>query len=255
MKPLGRSIVLVVGLILVSACSTMSKDNASKIAAPAGEEGAAQARVADLEVEVARLKSDNARLMARLLEIKRENEKLAATNEAAPSAQDSQQPVVEANLRDRPSLAVPTPAPQPNAVVEEAASPDLKNGDVPVASAPRMVQPTFASTDAVFENEAGGDEIETQSVLFGVHLASYRRAADARTGWAKLQRDYPDELGLLEPRIRAISIPGKGDFLRLIGGGFSSREKAAALCASLKDKGFYCAVTSFEGQRLSLGAG
>ncbi len=68
----------------------------------------------------------------------------------------------------------------------------------------------------------------------------------------RLQRENPDELGLLEPRIEQITVPERGKFLRLIGGGFSSEEKAAALCASLKQKGLFCSVTGFNGDRLPL---
>jgi hypothetical protein len=87
----------------------------------------------------------------------------------------------------------------------------------------------------------------------GVHLASYRHREQAQEGWRQLQRENPDELGLLEPRIIAVTIPEKGDFLRLIGGGFSSQEKAAALCTNLKQKGVFCTVSGFEGDRLALG--
>jgi hypothetical protein len=113
------------------------------------------------------------------------------------------------------------------------------------------VQPTFSSSEQTFENEAHGD-IKLSSVLWGVHLASYRRAEEAGAGWRKLQRDFPDELGLLEPRIEKVTIDGKGEFLRLVGGGFSSREKARALCATLAAKGVFCRVASFGGDRLSL---
>ena len=103
----------------------------------------------------------------------------------------------------------------------------------------------------MFENEAEGD-IKTQSVLFGVHLASYRKMDEARAGWRQLQRENPEELGLLEPRVEEISVEGKGQFLRLIGGGFASRDKAEALCGQIKAKGLFCTVESFEGERLSL---
>jgi hypothetical protein len=75
---------------------------------------------------------------------------------------------------------------------------------------------------------------------------------EARSGWRQLQRENPDELGLLEPRVEGVSVAGKGDFLRLVGGGFASRDKAESLCGQLKEKGLFCSVTSFEGERLSL---
>ena len=207
---------------------------------------AAEMRTAELEVEVAKLKSDNARLATQVLDLQRKNEKLAAAEDAA--AEDEEQTLA---LRNNPVIELRDPDVNSAAVVEEAGTPEPGESDVPVAPAPRMVQPTFASTDSVFENEAAGD-IETASVLFGVHLASYRKTAEAREGWRQLQRENPDELGLLEPRIERVLLDDKGVFLRLIGGGFSSQEKASALCASLQQRGLFCSVSGFNGQRLSL---
>lgn len=238
-------------VLLISACSTFSGGKShNAVIEPDAE--AAQTQVAQLKVEVTRLKSENARLTNRLLELERENEKLSAENEKSSAQEEKQEEVAKADQpAPAPAVALRSGQPQTKAVVERANAPEIKQSDVPVQDAPRLVQPSFASTEAVFENEAS-DEIQTQSVLFGVHLASYRRIADAREGWRKLQRENPDELGLLEPRLEKVTIKGKGDFLRLIGGGFSSREKAAALCANLRQKGLYCNVTSFEGERLSL---
>jgi len=207
----------------------------------------AKLQVASLEAEIARLKSQNARLANEVLALQRERDQgaaaeLAAEAERAAAAVPPSKPEYLTSERE---------APRAKAVVDDAASPALAKTDVPVESAPRLVQPTFASNEVVFENEAEGD-IETQSVLFGVHLASYRHVEEARTGWRKLQRENPDELGLLEPRVEAVTIEGKGRFLRLIGGGFAAREKAEALCGELKARGLFCTVESFEGERLSL---
>ena len=158
-----------------------------------------------------------------------------------------------------PNPAVPPPnAPlvKPEAVV---AAPEagraLAGSPAPVDSSPRLVQPSFASLEeTVFENEAAGD-IQMSSVMYGAHLASYRHEAEARTGWRKLQRENPDELGLLEPRVEKVSLDDRGDFMRLIGGGFTTQDKAAALCVRLKARGVYCAVSGFTGQRLSLSNG
>ena len=246
--PSVKVLRIVALLATVSACSTFG--GSGREAALPNELEATHERANALEVEVARLKSENARLSNQVLELQRENETLVAENDetlgaGAPDLKDGpgEAPVVIASAK---------PQPQENAVVDTANAPELEQSDVPVEEAPRLVQPSFASTEAVFENEVDGDEIETTSVLFGVHLASYRNMPEAREGWQKLQRENPDELGLLEPRVETVTIPEKGVFMRLIGGGFSSQDKAAALCASLKEKSLFCAVSSFNGERLSL---
>ena len=205
----------------------------------------AETKVASLEAQLARLKSENARLANKLLEAQRDRDRVAMNDSNAPELRDATQ-----DLPPAPEVNLPAPLPLENAVVDEAKAPDLRGSDVPVESAPRLVQPNFASDSTVFENEDNGD-IETASVLYGVHLASYRQATEAREGWRKLQRENPDELGLLEPRLEAVEIPEKGSFLRLIGGGFSSNEKAQALCGQMEQKGLFCAVVGFNGQRLA----
>lgn len=248
LKPLG----ILLALSLPAACATFPGQTSALEAA--NED--AQIRVAALEIENDRLRSENARMAETLTTLQRENAKMRAAGQAAAqqnSAEgEGEQKTADAGLRDRQTLSVPASKTNPDAVVDEPEGSALANGDVPVASSPRLVQSTFASNDAVFENEADG-EIPTESVLYGVHLASYRKLEEAREGWSKLQRQNPDELGLLEPRVETVTIPDKGVFVRLIGGGFSSEEKAAALCARLRPKDVYCAVSSFSGQRLSLG--
>ena len=241
--PSVKVLRIVVLLAMVSACSTLG--GSGREAALPNELEATHARANALEVEVARLKSENARLSNQVLDLQRENETLVAETDDALELKEGplEAPVVIASAR---------PQPQENAVVDTANAPELEQSDVPVEEAPRLVQPSFASTEAVFENEADADEIETESVLFGVHLASYRNMPEASEGWQKLQRENPDELGLLEPRVETVTLPEKGVFMRLIGGGFSSQDKAAALCANLKQKGLFCAVSSFNGDRLSL---
>ncbi len=238
-----RTIGVFAALFTLSACATFSGgDDAAVISEADAETGAV--KVASLEAEVARLKTQNARLANEVLAMQRERDRIAA----AEIAQAEQ--AAEVSLPPAPEAIVPDETPS-TAVVDDAASPSLAQTDVPVQTAPRLVQPTFASNETVFENEADG-EIKTESVLYGVHLASYRQMDEARAGWRQLQRENPDELGLLEPRVEGVTVKDKGRFLRLIGGGFSAKDKAADLCAQLKTKGMFCSVASFDGERLSL---
>ena len=210
---------------------------------------AARAHVATLEDEITTLKSENTKLEKQLRKTSRDRDRLAAKIESPGADQNELSDV--AALPEAPAITVPGPQLRTRAVVDDANAPELAQTDVPIEDSPRLVQPAFASNEMVFENEADG-EIQTASVLFGVHLASYRLTEEARNGWRQLQRENPDELGLLEPRTEPVEIDDKGVFLRLIGGGFSSNEKAQALCANLKQKGLFCSVVSFQGQRLSL---
>lgn len=232
---------------MLAGCSTFAGGGNDTPSVDLSAVEAAQTRVAALQVEVSRLKSENARLANQLLDIQRERARAqnAAREEAEAADTDESAAAQE-------QATVPDPLPLANAVVDTANDPAIAQSDVPVENAPRLVQPAFASNETVFENEADENAIETTSVLFGVHLASYRARDEARDGWRQLQRANPDELGLLEPRVENVVIEDKGVFLRLIGGGFSSRDRASALCDVLKTKGQFCSVVGFAGQRLSL---
>ena len=251
--PMIRMFALVGAMAILSACSTISGGGSGSASAVAATDDlvASQEKAAELEVEVSRLKSENARLANLILALERARDDREEEEEIAKLEASKPAPRRIANSEPE-SIAVPPV--NEAAVVAEAAAPDIRETDVPLEQAPRLVQPNFVSTEAVYENEAVG-EIETESVLFGVHLASYREIPEAQEGWRKLQRENPEELGLLEPRVERITLPGKGEFLRLIGGGFSSDAKAADLCDLLKAKGLFCSVSGFGGDPLSLSAG
>lgn len=204
------------------------------------------ARIAALESEVRTVRSENEKLSRRLAELQKDSR-------AAPGAENPPPPALKDDAVRPLAAAPPGTAPEirPETVIAAAdASAALASSPAkPVDPAPRLVQPTFASKEEIFENEAG-DAIRTASVLFGVHLASYRHEAEARTGWVKLQQDFPDELGLLEPRLERVDIEGRGEFLRLVGGAFASEAKASALCERLRAKSAYCAVARFAGEKL-----
>lgn len=246
--------------LIATGCTTVGqaigperRDNsASAISASASEVNWAFADVTAMEQKVASLQSENARLVKRVMELEAALDTvIEAPKETVIAASD--QPGADGPpARDRPAPSAP-PLRQPEAVI---ASPGGRVEDVPVAEAPRLVQPSFAAAETVFENEApltDRGDIAVSSVLWGVHLASYRAQEEARNGWRKLQQENPDELGLLEPRVESIDIDGRGRFWRLIGGGFETEATAQTLCQTLEAKGLYCQVAGFGGQRLTLG--
>jgi len=232
-------------MALAAGCSTVGdRDDALITGSAANDLAWSFARTAELEAQVATLSIENERLNKRLAELQ------------TPRPVDVPSPAPQASLPtgQRPAQ----PAVKPDQVIAAArADKALADAPPPVESSPRLVQPTFASSEeTIFENEAIG-EIATASVMFGVHLASYRSADQARDGWRRLQREHPDELGLLEARVSRVTLEGRGEFLRLIGGGFATEGKAASLCDRLRAKGVFCAVSGYNGERLprSNGAG
>lgn len=244
MRP-AKLLSLICAAAFLSACSTLTGGDD---VVGAADDAYSNPREIEAQTKVARLQTENARLANRVLELQRENDRLKRASATAAAAQaEAEQAAAPAET----AVALREPEVLQQPVVDNPETPEMTNTEVPVEPAPRLTQPTFESTDAVFENEAGS-ESRSPANLFGVHLASYRQEDEAREGWSKLQRENPDELGLLEPRLESVQVPERGSFLRLIGGGLSSREKAEALCSNLKSKGLYCAVSDFAGERLSL---
>ncbi|HBS35149.1 MAG TPA: hypothetical protein DEA50_08755 [Parvularcula sp.] len=239
-------------LLLAQSCATIfGSDKADLVASQAVELDTVKAERAGLQAKVEQLKAENARLESQLADVSKKAAKTAAAESGPglpPAPQPADQRLTALELAEKPLSTAPA-AP---VVAAPNADERLPAAPVPVDEQPRLVQPRFASTDKNFENEAANPEIKMTSVLWGVHLASYRRMEEASAGWAKLQRDNPDQLGLLEPRIERVDVEGKGAYLRLVGGGFSSREKAKALCDELAAKGVFCRVANFGGERLSM---
>lgn len=236
---LRAQIIAVFSAAALSACSAIGDEQADITGDSVDEINWGQQRTAELERQIAELKARNA-------ELEREIEALRQ-----PQNADGEEMASAGKSAADGSLA---PAIKPETVIAaaDAQAALADSPEKPVQDSPRLVPPTFASAEEpLFENEAQGS-LQMSSVLYGVHLASYRTEEDARAGWRKLQRDNPDELGLLEPRTEWVTIEGRGDFIRLIGGGFSSRAKAEALCETLKTKGLFCTVSGFGGDRLSL---
>jgi cell division protein FtsB len=239
-------------ILLVQSCATIfGSEKADLVASQAAELEAARAERVRLQSEVESLKAENERLETALADVTKKAQRLALAEQPSlpPAPQLADQKVADAGAAVEKA---PSTAPAAPIVAAPNARDSLPAAPVPVDAQPRLVQPRLASSTANFENEAANPEIKMTSVLWGVHLASYRRVDEASAGWAKLQRDNPDELGLLEPRIERVAIDGKGAYLRLVGGGFSSREKATSLCETLAAEIGDTAENTLGGERLSM---
>jgi len=247
----SRLCVLAAASLSMAACSTFGLSTEDKQQDLTGDQAEeinwSFADSAKLQTEISSLKAENNQLKAQMKSLQSAK---AQTEELLASLQERQQSQEAANVAAANSSTDRVPA----RTVVAAADADqaLADAPAPVEQAPRLVQQSFADDDTVFENEAPAGNLRVSSVLYGVHLASYKTMEKARSGWGELQRNFPNELGLLEPRVEKIDIPERGVFLRLIGGGFSSELKATSLCKQLKNKGRYCAVAGFGGKRLFL---
>lgn len=94
--------------------------------------------------------------------------------------------------------------------------------------------------------------IPDRSVMFALHLASYRTETSAEAGWRIISSEAPAPLGDLHPRVETVDLgPERGVYLRLKAGPLDSRDEAAARCAVLVEAGHYCQAVDFEGVEIA----
>ena len=73
-----------------------------------------------------------------------------------------------------------------------------------------------------------------------VHLASYKNAKNADSGWANLKGRYPNLLSGMSPTVKQADLGAKGIFHRLYAGPVATADDAKKLCAAFKQRGVYC---------------
>jgi hypothetical protein len=89
--------------------------------------------------------------------------------------------------------------------------------------------------------------------MHAVHLASYRLESNAEAGWATLQAMFPDALGGKTPRLEAVNLGERGDYLRLKAGPFDSRAEARSACALIQSAGAFCQTGDYTGAPFASG--
>ncbi len=90
---------------------------------------------------------------------------------------------------------------------------------------------------------------QARSLMYAVHLGSYRSAARALNGYVQIKTRVPGALAKLAPRVERVDLgPKKGIYERLKAGPLSSRGEAQAVCTQLDLAGLYCATADYTGR-------
>lgn len=105
-------------------------------------------------------------------------------------------------------------------------------------------------------NARGGQTItpppvlpEARSLMYAIHLGSYRSAGRALEGYTQIRDKTPQVFSALHPRVERVDLgPKKGIFERLKAGPFSSRAEAQAVCEQLRAAGQYCVPADYTGR-------
>lgn len=89
-----------------------------------------------------------------------------------------------------------------------------------------------------------------QSLLYGVHIASYRTMDHVVQGWETMRAMLPDVLGPLQARVEAADLGERGVYLRLKAGPYATQAEALSVCAELSQSAIYCQAMAFTGDPL-----
>jgi hypothetical protein len=76
-----------------------------------------------------------------------------------------------------------------------------------------------------------------------IHLASYRSAKQAESGWLQIKRAQGDLLGNIGHLVSRVTLGSKGTYFRLMAGPLPSTDEARSLCTKLKQRRQYCDTT------------
>ncbi len=107
------------------------------------------------------------------------------------------------------------------------------------AQAPAQPPQSGLASDSASEGIAGNGAT-VQPGTISVHLASYKNAENAETGWKALMAGNRDQLEGLRPIIRRVDLGTKGIFFRLHAGPVIDKVQADAICRTLSQRGVYC---------------
>lgn len=163
--------------------------------------------------------------------------------------------------QDAPARPMPVVADHPDARLAIALAAELEaragQGSSLTGVRPEMeaLAAAFWSREAVPAAEPEPEIPEVvppgQSLLYGVHIASYRTLEHALQGWETMRTMLPGTLGTLEPRVEEADLGERGLYLRLKAGPFTTPQAAEAACRALTESAIYCQVMAFTGAPLA----
>lgn len=178
-------------------------------------------------------------------------------------------PELDSVVAPSTQVQVVLPVPAPTAVVPETAPSEAAPGraEPPAPQQPAAALPAPARDETTVDSPSASDEsiIPTaptpappespqlepvptppaQAAVGGVfvYLASYRSRESATKGWALLREAHADLLGELDHSVVEVDLGQQGMFFRVQAGPLASEAEANALCARLKSRDLYCALT------------
>ncbi len=149
-----------------------------------------------------------------------------AQGQPAAQAQPDMSPTAHTDVREAPAATMPPPMARRPAAPATTATP----------ARPAAPPSTAAATTT-------GSQTYVPAGSLMIQLAAFRAEENARTGWTKLEAQYPQLLSGLRPAIQQVEIPGKGTFWRLFAGPVD-QARADAICHGMAELQNHCKVVA-----------
>ncbi len=111
------------------------------------------------------------------------------------------------------------------------------------SAAPNAAGASAAPTAAAPKEMAKEEKPKMSGPQPAVHLASYRSAKQAESGWLQIKRAHGAVLGKVEHGVSKVTLGSKGTYYRLKAGPLKSTADAKALCSKLKQRRQFCDAT------------
>lgn len=111
------------------------------------------------------------------------------------------------------------------------------------SAAPNAAGASAAPTPAAPKEMAKEEKPEMSGPQPAVHLASYRSAKQAESGWLQIKRAHGAVLGDIGHGVSRVTLGSKGTYYRLKAGPLKSTADAKSLCSKLKQRRQFCDAT------------
>lgn len=113
----------------------------------------------------------------------------------------------------------------------------------PAPSGPQTASAAPAAPQAKPEQMMKKEPARPAGPQPAVHLASYRSAKQAESGWLQIKRAHGNVIGGLDHEVSRVTLGSKGTYYRLKAGPLPSVSEAKSLCRKLKQRRQFCDTT------------
>ncbi len=146
------------------------------------------------------------------------------------TGQTAQEMEAQEKTLARPSVKPPVP-PETKPAKPEAKQPETKAVEKAQTAKLAVPKPVEAAKPAPLTTPA---TVAANGGSYYIQLSSVPKGGDSARKWAQLQSMYPDALRGLGPSYQPVTIPGKGEYVRIQAGPVTSQGDANKRCNALR---------------------